>query len=351
MYSCTRDGRSAINAPEILLSFYILRHDCVAVSMPGRAAKNLREYIHASLVVFQLKSLDQIHSRLTNRLNPRQPHQSSRNEARQQMMAVKHPGWKRSNTFLLASNSSVFCAKGKKANVQPEVTASPLLSVEEEDLGYCPKSQYRRKQDREMLKEDYGSSSSLIDNIGFKGEDPLHLADTESSRRLSSPSFTVTIDILTVALVSSAALYVVCFRLARHKLKVLHRLQPQMTTKKLLILGVLLVSVLRIMTILGVAAMNMANVRAHYALQPSRHSTGDKTQDFYDEAMTVLFDLPNCIVVSTYILLTLVWAECFLESRFHTEDAMFWKRRLLIFFMIFNCLLYATQLVLYTVRP
>ncbi|CAB9507449.1 Protein of unknown function (DUF1084) [Seminavis robusta] len=156
---------------------------------------------------------------------------------------------------------------------------------------------------------------------------------------------TVTIDMMTVALVASAVLYMICFRLARHKLKVLHELQPQMTTKKLLILSVLLVSVLRIMTILGVAAMNMANVRAHYSLQPT--GRGDKTQDFYDEAMTVLFDLPNCIVVSTYVLLTLVWAECFLEARFHTENSVYWKQRLLILFMIFNTLLYATQLILY----
>ena len=95
------------------------------------------------------------------------------------------------------------------------------------------------------------------------------------------------------------------------------------------------------MTILGVAAMNMANIRAHYSLQPNTSSRGDKTQDFYDEAMTVLFDLPNCIVVSTYILLTLVWAECFLEARFHTENAVYWKRRLLIAIMVFNTLLYA----------
>ena len=165
-------------------------------------------------------------------------------------------------------------------------------------------------------------------------------AALEGARRLGSPSFTVTIDIMTVTLVASAAFYVVCCQLARHKLKLVHELQPQMTTKKLLILSVLLVSVLRIMTILGVAAMNMANVRAHYSLQPSQHR-GDKTQDFYDEAMTVLFDLPNCIVVSTYVLLTLVWAECFLEARFHTENAAYWKRRLLIGFMIFNTLLYA----------
>jgi len=157
-----------------------------------------------------------------------------------------------------------------------------------------------------------------------------------------NPQFTVTIDTMTVTLVFSAALYCVCCRLAHIKYNVLNDLEPQMTTKKLLILSVLLVSVLRIMTILGVAAMNVANIRAHYSLQPSQHR-GGKTQDFYDEAMTVLFDLPNSIVVSTYVLLTLVWAECFLEARFHTENAMYWKRRLLIGFMVFNALLYAVS--------
>lgn len=183
------------------------------------------------------------------------------------------------------------------------------------------------------------------------GEGPLNgpmvdLTSTTTRRLGSSPGLTVTIDTLTVVLVTSAAFYLMCFRLARLKLTVLNNLQPQMTTKKLLILSVLLVSVLRIMTILGVAAMNMANVRAHYSLQPSRHS-GDRTQAFYDEAMTVLFDIPNAITVSTYVLLTLVWAECFLEARFHTENSVHWKRRLLIMFMIFNTLLYATQLILY----
>lgn len=178
--------------------------------------------------------------------------------------------------------------------------------------------------------------------------DPSNMTDvTFTSRRLGSPGFTVTIDTLTVVLVTSAGLYSICLKLARHKLRLLNDLQPQMTTKKLLILSVLLVSVLRIMTILGVAAMNMANVRAHYSLQPTRHNTGDKTQDFYDEAMTVLFDIPNAITVSTYVLLALVWAECFLEARFHTENSVHWKRRLLIVFMIFNTMLYATQLIIY----
>eukprot|EP00957_Ditylum_brightwellii_P057149 4330354-Ditylum_brightwellii.AAC.1 len=60
--------------------------------------------------------------------------------------------------------------------------------------------------------------------------------------------------------------------------------------------------------------MDVANVRAHYALQPTGYhihtnstiaEPRDKNQSFYDSSMTVLFDLPNAIVVSTYVLLTL----------------------------------------------
>jgi len=164
----------------------------------------------------------------------------------------------------------------------------------------------------------------------------------------------VKMDVLTPALLISAVLYIFCLILAKRKLDVLTRYRPEMSTKKLLILSVALVSVVRIMTILGVAAMNVANVRAHYKLSPQSsedHPKNDFPRDqhqlFYDKAMTVLFDLPNCMVVSTYVLLTLVWAECFVKARLHTESAATLKRTWLIYFMIFNSLLYAMQLTLY----
>jgi hypothetical protein len=156
----------------------------------------------------------------------------------------------------------------------------------------------------------------------------------------------VTIDVLTLALLISAVLYMFCLILAKRKLSGLNRLSPDLNTKKLLILSVALVSVVRIMTILGVAMMNMANVRAHYSLQPP-HSGSDRHQLFYDRSMTVLFDLPNCMVVSTYVLLTLVWAENFVDARLHTESASSLKKTWLIYFMIFNSALYALQLTLY----
>lgn len=164
-------------------------------------------------------------------------------------------------------------------------------------------------------------------------------------------SVAVTIDILTLSLLISAVLYSFCLILAKRKFFVLHRLSPELSTKKLLILSVALVAVVRIMTILGVVSLNIANVRAHYSLQPphsgGHSSAGDRHQLFYDKSMTVLFDLPNCMVVSTYVLLTLVWAECFLDSRLHTEPARQWKKTWIIYFMVFNTALYAVQLALY----
>mmetsp|Transcript_33585 Transcript_33585/g.68574 ORF Transcript_33585/g.68574 Transcript_33585/m.68574 type:complete len:360 (-) Transcript_33585:130-1209(-) len=174
--------------------------------------------------------------------------------------------------------------------------------------------------------------------------------------RGGGPGVTLTLDLLTVTLLVSSVLYAFCLALARRKLHLVHRASGrELGTKKLLVLSVALVCAVRIMSFVGVAAMDITNVRAHYSLRPIDEDDGgdeggrmtDKNQRFYDASMTVMFDLPNCIVVSTFVLLTLVWAECFLQSRFHTESAVEWETRWLTWYMIFNAALYGTQLVLY----
>ena len=187
-----------------------------------------------------------------------------------------------------------------------------------------------------------------LDENTFRNVVASMVASTENERQ-PHPGVAVTVDILTLALIILSVLYIFCLILARRKYHILHRMSPEMSTKKLLILSTALVSIVRVMTILGVAAMNVANVRAHYSLLPphNRHAE-DRHQMFYDKAMTVLFDLPNCMVVSTYVLLTLVWAECFLKSRLHTESATQLRKSWLLYFMIFNTALYTVQLTLYT---
>eukprot|EP00551_Chaetoceros_affinis_P004953 CAMPEP_0203669994 /NCGR_PEP_ID=MMETSP0090-20130426/6206_1 /ASSEMBLY_ACC=CAM_ASM_001088 /TAXON_ID=426623 /ORGANISM="Chaetoceros affinis, Strain CCMP159" /LENGTH=347 /DNA_ID=CAMNT_0050534763 /DNA_START=101 /DNA_END=1144 /DNA_ORIENTATION=+ len=128
------------------------------------------------------------------------------------------------------------------------------------------------------------------------------------------------------------------------------------------------------MTFIGVTAMDIANVRAHYSPNPSSSSSSlsydneiqipnnngalsevvqlslsssSDNQNFYDSSMTILFDLPNAIVVSTFVLLTLVWAECFLQSRFHTESMIQWKKKWLMGYTVFNSCLFSGQLIIY----
>ncbi|RLN87655.1 hypothetical protein BBJ28_00001133 [Nothophytophthora sp. Chile5] len=69
--------------------------------------------------------------------------------------------------------------------------------------------------------------------------------------------------------------------------------------------------------------------------------------DFYNKVVAVLFNLPDFLFVSSYLLLVLVWAEAFQSSRRHWFSAATFRRRWMIFYLIFNGGLYLTQLVLY----
>mmetsp|Transcript_11295 Transcript_11295/g.17033 ORF Transcript_11295/g.17033 Transcript_11295/m.17033 type:complete len:354 (-) Transcript_11295:1569-2630(-) len=174
---------------------------------------------------------------------------------------------------------------------------------------------------------------------------------------LEGSDLTITLDLFVVSLLLASLLFLFCLVLAKRKYSFLKRVNPNFDLKKLLILSAATVCFLRVMSFIGVIAMDLANVRAHYSLKPaSSHAERDtaknvhpieKNQAFYDSSMTVLFDLPNAIVISTYVLLTLVWAECSLLSRFHTESTAQWRKRGLLLFLIFNTSLYATQIILY----
>ena len=171
---------------------------------------------------------------------------------------------------------------------------------------------------------------------------------------LEGSDLTITLDLFVVSLLLASLLFLFCLVLAERKYTFLKRVNPNFDLKKLLILSAATVCFLRVMSFIGVIAMDLANVRAHYSLKPASSPEGDttnhpieKNQAFYDSSMTVLFDLPNAIVISTYVLLTLVWAECSLLSRFHTESTDQWRKRGLLMFLVFNTSLYATQIILY----
>ena len=170
------------------------------------------------------------------------------------------------------------------------VESHPLLFEDEEE----PPQLFERimyyvgsNDNNNLTGDSFGSSSSTT-------------STNNGTKQQQVPTFTI--DILTMALIIASILYCFCLILSKRKFGLLHRIENEMTTKKLLILSVALVSLFRLMTISGVALMNIANVKAHYKLHPtttngdSGGATSSRHQQFYDEAMTVLFDLPNVMV-------------------------------------------------------
>jgi hypothetical protein len=66
------------------------------------------------------------------------------------------------------------------------------------------------------------------------------------------------------------------------------------------------------------------------------------------QALLILFNLPDFVFVSAYVLLALDWAETFIQSRSHWLSVKQFRRMWLLSYLIFNACLYLGQLVLYT---
>lgn len=72
------------------------------------------------------------------------------------------------------------------------------------------------------------------------------------------------------------------------------------------------------------------------------------TTEFFQKASLVLFDLPDFCCTSAYVLLLVVWAEAILAARRHWLSSISFRRLWLQCFVIFNILLYAVQVSLYS---
>ena len=169
---------------------------------------------------------------------------------------------------------------------------------------------------------------------------------------------TLSISSFTLIIFVSALLYLLMQVYVQRKLRLLHSMRRDLDTKKLLLMSLWVACFVRVMTFVGLGALSIANVNVNYAMKDGGSSSEGKSedddtlssyQDFYDKSVNVLFDLPDYIIVSTYVLLTMVWAECFLHSRFHTLDSANFRRMWLIGYMVFNALIYGGQLFMYTI--
>lgn len=119
------------------------------------------------------------------------------------------------------------------------------------------------------------------------------------------------------------------------------RSREAVNTKNLFLLSVMTACGLRLMCFAGFCLLDGSDVSI------STQSVVSTELDLYARAVAILFDLPDFMLISTYVLLLLVWAECFLGSRRHWLSARKYMHDWHCAYLVFNVLLYGTQLCLY----
>ena len=98
------------------------------------------------------------------------------------------------------------------------------------------------------------------------------------------------------------------------KLSSLHVLSLHLNLSKVFVMSCFLTSILRVMSFLSLSGFLLSD----YNLKSSLNGEDDvssitKKDNFFDKAMIVLFDFPDFSIISSYMLISLVWAESFLQ--------------------------------------
>jgi len=130
-------------------------------------------------------------------------------------------------------------------------------------------------------------------------------------------------------------------------------------TKLLFVMSMCTACAMRLMCFVGFSLLDAGRVGASRRQQRDMPLGGgaggaefshDENSDFefYARAVVLLFDLPDFVLVSTYVLLLMVWTECFFASRRHWLSSAYHKRLWHIYYLVFNVVLYGTQMFLYT---
>lgn len=119
----------------------------------------------------------------------------------------------------------------------------------------------------------------------------------------------------------------------------------QFNTKHLFLLSMTTTCGLRLMCFAGFCLLDASELSAGV----TSNSVVSSQLDTYATVVAILFDLPDFMLISTYVLLVIVWAEAFLGSRSHWLSAREFKYDWHCAYLVFNLLLYGTQLCLYAV--
>ncbi len=127
-----------------------------------------------------------------------------------------------------------------------------------------------------------------------------------------------------------------------------------LNTRKLFVMTCLLTALLRFMSFSSMLILDLARIDFHVNTSgedPTNNFNDDDgtgNSNFFEKALIVLFDFPDFSYVSAYLLLFVIWAETYLESRRHWLSNYVFRRRWLFTYFILNLLLYLSQLALYS---
>ncbi|CAM9146113.1 unnamed protein product, partial [Phaeothamnion confervicola] len=135
----------------------------------------------------------------------------------------------------------------------------------------------------------------------------------------------------------------------------LQRGSPGLDTRKLFAMSILLSCLTRFMGFFSIGNARTGSIRigrggggGNGGREEDPDYKEDANQRFYEKTVLVLFDFPDFIIISAYVLLAVVWAESFLHSRRHWLSARVYRRNWLTFYLVFNSVLYAGQVLLYS---
>lgn len=122
-------------------------------------------------------------------------------------------------------------------------------------------------------------------------------------------------------------------------------LPASLSLRKLFLVSCLVSTVLRVVAFVSLGVINLVSMR------PGRPADLDlsspETLDLLEKSELVLFDLPDFCFVSAYLLLLIKWADAFLFSRKHWFSSQRYRRLFVFSFVVFNALLYSSQVGLY----
>lgn len=147
-----------------------------------------------------------------------------------------------------------------------------------------------------------------------------------------------------------SACYLMMAVFAGTKLLYLHKISPKLNTRKLFVMTCLLTCILRFMSFGAMTALNYQKLDKDpfVADDDDGNSHQSRTEEFFDKASVALFDFPDYSAVSAYGLLLVVWCEAYLQSRRHWLPANKFKQSWMLWYFVFNIVLYSMQLALYT---